>query len=185
MAQFYPRTHNMGIKRSVYEKIGGFGDLRHGQDIEFSNRIRKAGSKIKFIKNAIVYHRRRTRLKQFIKQVFNWGVARINLGKIDQKMLEPIHFMPAIGTIASFCLLIFALVKGIPFHKIFMFFSVPLVLLSILGALTIRDIRVIPILWIVIPAQIVGYGIGFIQAYVRRFIFSEGELIGFKKSYYK
>ena len=35
MAKFFPRTHNMGIKRSVYEKVGGFGDLRHGQDIEF------------------------------------------------------------------------------------------------------------------------------------------------------
>ena len=83
LAKFFPRTHNMGIRRSIYDQIGGFGGLRHGQDIEFSNRIRKSGARIKFLINAIVFHRRRTSINQFFKQVFNWGVARVNLGKID------------------------------------------------------------------------------------------------------
>ena len=61
----YPRTHNMGIKRSIYDKIGGFSNLRHGQDIEFSHRIRQSGALIKFLINAVVFHRRRTSLKQF------------------------------------------------------------------------------------------------------------------------
>ena len=69
MAKFFPRTHNMGIKRSVYDEVGGFGDLRHGQDIELSNRIRKSGARIKFLINAVVYHRRRTSLKQFFKDI--------------------------------------------------------------------------------------------------------------------
>ena len=101
LSKFFPRTHNMGIKRSVFEEIGGFGSLRHGQDIEYSNRIRKSGAKIQFIKDAIVYHRRRTTLKQFTKQVFNWGVARVNLGKIDSNMLELIHFLPSLACIFS------------------------------------------------------------------------------------
>ena len=46
IAKFYPRTHNMGIKRVVYQNVGGFGNLRHGQDIEFSNRIHKSGAKV-------------------------------------------------------------------------------------------------------------------------------------------
>ena len=29
LAKFFPRTHNMGIKRSIYDQIGGFGGLRH------------------------------------------------------------------------------------------------------------------------------------------------------------
>ena len=87
----------MALKRSLYEKIGGFGSLRHGQDIELSHRIHKSGARVKFMKDAIVYHRRRTTLKKFFRQVFNWGVARINLGKIDSAMLEPIHFIPSIA----------------------------------------------------------------------------------------
>ena len=35
LAKFYPRTHNMGLKRTIYDQIGGFSNLRHGQDIEF------------------------------------------------------------------------------------------------------------------------------------------------------
>ena len=106
IAKFYPRTHNMAIKKAIYDQIGGFGSLRHGQDIEFSNRIRNSGARIKFIKDAIVYHRRRSSLKQFYKQVFNWGVARINLYLIDKNMLEPIHFLPTLATLSSLIILI-------------------------------------------------------------------------------
>jgi hypothetical protein len=38
-------------------------------------------------------------LKSFSVRYFNWGVARINLYKIDKGMLEPVHFFPAIGDI--------------------------------------------------------------------------------------
>jgi hypothetical protein len=37
----------------------------------------------------------------------------------------------------------------------------------------------------VIPAQILGYGVGFFQAFIRRYIFNQAESIGFKKNYYK
>ena len=70
ITKFYPRTHNMGMTRAIYEKIGGFGSLRHGQDIELSNRIFKSGAQVVFLSEAIVYHRRRTSLKKFFKQVF-------------------------------------------------------------------------------------------------------------------
>ena len=62
---------------------------------------------------------------------------------------------------------------------------IPLVSLSFYGSITKKDIRVFPYLMIVIPAQIIGYGIGFFQAYVRRFLFNQEELVGFKKNYYK
>ena len=85
ISKFYPRTHNMGIKREIYENIGGFGELLHGQDIEYSHRIMQSGAKVIFLREALVYHRRRSTMMQFSKQTFNWGVARINLVKIDLK----------------------------------------------------------------------------------------------------
>ena len=53
----------MAVKKSLYQKIGGFGNLRHGQDIEFSNRMIRSGAYAEFLKDAIVYHRRRTSFK--------------------------------------------------------------------------------------------------------------------------
>ncbi|MFL3007242.1 MAG: glycosyltransferase [Candidatus Neomarinimicrobiota bacterium] len=185
LAKFFPRTHNMGIKRSIYNQIGGFGGLRHGQDIEFSNRIRKSGARIKFLINAIVFHRRRTSINQFFKQVFNWGVARVNLGKIDIAMLETVHFIPSIAT--GMALLSFVICKVLKFSlsKYLLVMMTPLTILSLYGSITKKDIRIFPYLIIVIPAQIIGYGTGFFQAYIRRFIFNQEELVGFKKNYYK
>ena len=185
MAKFFPRTHNMGLKRSVYEKVGGFGDLRHGQDIELSNRIRKSGARIKFLINAVVYHRRRTSIKQFFKQVFNWGVARINLGKIDPAMLEPIHFLPSLATLFGFSIVGTAIYLDFPLDQLFLLVFIPLGLLSLFGAVKKNDLRIFPYLLVVIPSQIIGYGIGFIQAFIRRFVFQQDEMVGFKKNYYK
>ncbi len=185
MAKFFPRTHNMGIKRSIYEKVGGFGDLRHGQDIELSNRIRKSGARIKFLINAVVYHRRRTSIKQFFKQVFNWGVARINLGKIDPAMLEPIHFLPSLATLFGFSIVGTAIYLDFPLDQLFLLIFIPLGLLSLFGAVKKNDLRIFPYLLVVIPSQIIGYGIGFIQAFIRRFVFQQDEMVGFKKNYYK
>ncbi len=185
MAKFFPRTHNMGIKRHVYETVGGFGGLRHGQDIEFSNRIRKSGARVKFLINAVVYHRRRTSLKQFFKQVFNWGVARVNLGKIDSSMLEPIHFLPALATLAGIGVVGSAIYFQFPLDQLFFLFIIPLGLLALFGTFKKKDLKVFPYLFLVIPAQIIGYGLGFTQAFIRRFIFLQEEMVGFKKNYYK
>ncbi len=184
MATFSPRTHNMAIKRDIYEKVGGFGSLRHGQDIEFSNRIRKSGARIKFLINAVVYHRRRTSIKQFFKQVFNWGVARINLGKIDQSMLELIHFLPSLATLVGFSIVGTAIYLDFPLDQLFLLLFIPLGLLSLFGATKKNDLRIFPYLLVVIPAQIIGYGLGFILNFIKRYILNQGSWTGFKKRYY-
>lgn len=93
--KFYPRSFNMGISRQVWETVGGMGSLRHGQDMEYSARIYENGFKVGLIPDAYVFHKRRTSIKRFYKQIFNWGVARINLGRMYKSMLKPIHLIPA------------------------------------------------------------------------------------------
>ena len=185
IAKFYPRTHNMAMKRSLYETLGGFGSLRHGQDIEYSNRIRKTGAKIKFIKDAVVYHRRRTSIKQFYKQVFNWGVARINLSLIDQNMLETIHYLPSFALLSGIFLFFFLIFLGMSGINLFLIYFSPLIFISIFGCIQKKEIRILPFLLVVIPIQIIGYGLGFIKAYIFRIIFNKSEFTGFVKDYYK
>lgn len=184
LAKFYPRSHNMGMTRALYEKVGGFGELRHGQDIELSHRIIRSGATISQIPDAVVYHRRRTSLRQFFRQVFNWGVARVNLGKIDKGMLEPLHFVPAVITLLSSLVLLGFLVNPEEF-SVFVELGLGLLLaLSVLGALRQQDIGVALYLPVVICAQVFGYGFGFVIAFFKRFIFAEDEWVGFRKKYY-
>ena len=81
MDKFYPRSFNMGVKRDVYAALGGFSKMRFGEDIDFSIRIFKGGYRCRLFPDAWVYHKRRTDLKKFFKQVHNSGIARINLYK--------------------------------------------------------------------------------------------------------
>jgi len=188
LAKFYPRSFNMGLSRTLWEEIGGFGWLRHGQDIEFSHRIIKSGAKVVFVSDAPVYHKRRTNLRRFYKQVFNWGVARINLYKIDSGMLEPLHAAPAVVTLLV-TVVVFLAIFFNPFYYLMMagFTVAALVgIFSMIDAyIMYKSIRPSLLLPFVMPAQIFGYGLGFIYNLIRRVILNKDEKIGFRKSYYK
>ena len=188
LGKYYPRSFNMGLSRKVYETIGGFGSLRHGQDIEFSHRILESGAKTILISDAVVFHKRRTSLKKFFRQVFNWGVARINLYKIDEKMLELVHALPAIAT-AGLILLILASLLLSPVWTIAKWlFLAGLAVLAFSGihaGLQYRSAAVALLTPLVMPIQVIGYGLGFISAYIRRIILGGDEFTGFRKRYYQ
>ena len=76
-----PVVFNMGVRRAVYEALGGFSKMRFGEDIDFSIRIFQGGYACRLFPEAWVWHKRRTDLKKFFKQVHNSGIARINLYK--------------------------------------------------------------------------------------------------------
>ncbi len=184
LGKFYPRSFNMGLRRSVYEKIGGFGSLRHGQDIEYSNRIIRNGARVVRIEQAVVFHKRRTSVKKFFRQVFNWGVARINLYKLDPAMLEAVHAFPAVALWLSVFLLLLALF--LPPARILIFIG----LLTLIGmathaAIIHRNICTGLYVLLIVPIQIYGYGMGFSWAFFRRVILRQGTFTGFTRKYYQ
>lgn len=185
ISKYYPRSFNMGVRADIVEKIGGMSKLRHGQDIEFSHRIISTGEPVIKIEKAIVYHKRRIGIKRFFKQVFNWGVARINLSLIDNKMLEPVHFFPALGTILSALILIFTLILPSIFLPVMIMGIIILLMMAVHGVVKYKDFRVFPYIPVIVPTQIIGYGTGFIYAFIKRKIFKKDEMVGFSKNYYK
>ncbi|QSE95909.1 glycosyltransferase [Fulvivirga lutea] len=96
---FHPRSFNMGISRKVFEKVGGYKITRMGEDLEFSMRIIKAGFKTALIPDAYVYHKRRTSLPQFYKQLHFFGRARINVGRFYEEEVKLFHWFPALFTL--------------------------------------------------------------------------------------
>ena len=67
MEKFVPRSFNMGYSRKVWEKIGGFREM-FSEDIDMSTRVRQAGFSIQLIREAYVYHKRRTSLPKLCRQ---------------------------------------------------------------------------------------------------------------------
>lgn len=123
---FHPRSFNMGISREVFEKTGGYRITRMGEDVEFSIRIVEHGFTTGLIPDAYVYHKRRTNLRHFFKQLHFFGRARINISRFYPSEIKFVHTLPALFTLATLVLLTlpawnFALFKLllIPFLALF------------------------------------------------------------------
>ena len=106
--KFYPRSFNMGIRRSLYRQLGGFSSMRFGEDIDLSLRIYGSGANCRLFPEAWVWHKRRTDFKKFFKQVHNSGIARINLMKRHPGSLKFVHLLPMFFTLGTFACLLFA-----------------------------------------------------------------------------
>lgn len=196
--KFYPRSFNMGMKREVYQALGGFSKMRFGEDIDLSIRIFKGGYKCRLFPEAWVWHKRRTDLDKFFKQVFNSGIARINLYKKYPESLKLVHLLPMVFTLGVVSLIVFALILqftvkgGIPVgHAILPWYALPLIpiLLYILMLFIDSTIKnksaVIGFLSVEAAfVQLFGYGIGFIKAWWQRCVCKKGEFSAFEKNFY-
>ena len=181
MDKFYPRSFNMGIRRDVYHSLGGFSRMRFGEDIDFSIRIFKGGYRCRLFPDAWVYHKRRTDLKKFFKQVHNSGIARINLYKKYPESLKPVHLLPAAFTLGTAVLLSGALFC--PYSLL------PIVLYALLvctdSAIQNRSLRIGIYSIAASFIQLIGYGTGFLRAWWNRCIRGKEEFEAFKKNFYK
>lgn len=181
MDKFYPRSFNMGVKRDVYMALGGFSKMRFGEDIDFSIRIFKGGYRCRLFPDAWVYHKRRTDLKKFFKQVHNSGIARINLYKKYPESLKLVHLLPAAFT---FFVTLFLLSAPICLCSL-----VPLLLYALLvcvdSAIQNRSLTIGVYSIAAAYIQLIGYGTGFWRAWWKRCVLGRDEFEAFKKNFYK
>ena len=190
MDKFYPRSFNMGVKASLYKELGGFSDMRFGEDIDFSIRIFNSGAECRLFPGAWVYHKRRTDFRKFFRQVFNSGIARINLYKKYPESLKLVHLLPAVFTVGvGLLFLLFVVGLLILNLAICVLALIPVLVYSLLlficSSLKNRQIIVgllsIPAAFI----QLLGYGAGFIGAWWHRCILGRSEYTAFNKNFYK
>ncbi|GHM99002.1 glycosyl transferase [Cytophagales bacterium WSM2-2] len=102
---FQPRSFNMGISRKAFEKTGGFQFDRFAEDIELSIRMKKMGLRVGLIPEAYVYHQRRATLKDFFKQVSNFGKGRVLVGRSHPGEVKLTHWVPAAFLIGLFSII--------------------------------------------------------------------------------
>ena len=179
--KFYPRSFNMGVRTAVYRELGGFSDMRFGEDIDFSTRIFRGGYSCRLLPEAWVWHKRRTDLRKFFKQVHNSGIARIHLTKRHPGTLKLVHLLPAVFTLG--CLLCLLVAPFWPWSLL------PLLLFSLIVLVdaSVRERSVGVGLRAVAASfvQLTGYGSGFLRAWWTRCVLGRGEFEAFRKNFYK
>lgn len=194
--KFYPRSFNMGVKRDIYKRLGGFSKMRFGEDIDFSIRIFKAGYKCRLFPEAWVWHKRRTDFRKFWRQVFNSGIARINLYKRYPESLKLVHLLPAVFTLGVSLLVLCIIINvvcaftmtgiGLTVAKICL---IPLVLYSFLifidSTIQNKSAKIGALSVVAAFIQLLGYGCGFLRAWWRRCVKGQGEFAAYQKNFYK
>jgi glycosyltransferase involved in cell wall biosynthesis len=182
MEKFHPRSFNMGLSKKVYDATGGFSKMRFGEDVDLSIRILEQGYRTQLIREAYVYHKRRSNLKQFFKQVYNSGIARINLQKRHPGTLKPVHLAPAVFTLGILILLLLTLLVSA-------WFILPillhLILLFLAASIKNRSMTIGVLAVATSYTQMVGYGAGFLSGFWRRTILGRNEYSAFRKNFYK
>ena len=161
MDKFYPRSFNMGIRKDVFETLGGFAPMRYGEDIDLSTRIFKGGYSCRLFPDAFVYHKRRVSFGAFFRQVKHSGNARIELKRKYPDTFKLVHLLPA--AFVTGCLLLVALAVFTSWLWILpiVFYAVIIFIDSLIKN---KSAKVAFLSVIASFCQLFGYGIGFLES---------------------
>ena len=160
--KFYPRSYNMGVRKDVYQALGGFSKMRYGEDIDFSYRIVEGGYKTALIPEAFVYHKRRTDLRAFFRQVEHSGAARIALEERHPGTMKLVHTLPAIFTVCVAGCLLRAPLGLIPL-------ALYALLVCVDSTIKNRSLKVGILSIATSYTQLIGYGVGFFKAWIGKY----------------
>ena len=181
MDKFYPRSFNMGVRAEVYKALGGFSAMRFGEDIDFSIRIFKGGYRCRLFPEAWVWHKRRTDLKKFFKQVHNSGIARIDLYKKYPESLKVVHLLPAVFTVGVVLVLLAAFIC--PWSLLLLALFAIIIFMD--ASICNKSVKIGGLSVIAAFIQLTGYGSGFLRAWWRRCVCGGKSFSAFEKTFYK
>ena len=170
LERFTPRTFNMGFRREVWNKVGGFREM-FSEDIDMSTRIRNAGFAITLLRPAYVYHKRRVDLRKFFRQVHVFGMSRITLHLLYPGSLKAVHTLPAVAVVAGVACVLLGLFAS-PWWLL-----PPALYLAAIFLTALAATRSLTIALKAVPAsvvQIVGYGTGFLRAWIWKIVLGHG-----------
>ncbi len=160
--KFQPRSFNMGIRKAVYEQVGGFSTIHPGEDPDLSYRIMKAGFKVGLIPDAPVFHKRRIDFKKFIKQVYKFGLTRTILIKWYPDSFKLVYFLPGLFLVGTLMLLILS-------FTVSLYFLTPIGLLIMLiftdALIKTKRIKIAFLSILASFIQLTAYGFGFLKGW--------------------
>ncbi len=168
VGNFHPRSFNMGFTSRLYRKIGGYKIPFMGEDLEFSTRILKEGFKTALIPDAFVYHKRRTSIWKFFKQLRYFGRARINLTRFHPDQLKLVHLFPSaflIGLVFTIMMLILVHPIGSIMLGGYLFYLFLVLLEATISSRSILIGILTPIFAVI---QLTAYGWGLLYEWIRK-----------------
>lgn len=169
--KFQPRSFNMGISKKAFEKTGGFGNLRFGEDPDLSINLWDNGLETQLIKEAFVYHKRRTSLRKFSKQVYQFGVARPILNQRHPKYKNITFWLPTIFGLGFMLALVCIALYFFGYNKILLLipafgYMVYFILIFIFSVIENQKLKIGFLSIGTTIIQFISYGFGFLKSWI-------------------
>ncbi|MEO9849938.1 MAG: glycosyltransferase [Reichenbachiella sp.] len=178
--KYQPRSFNMGLKREVYEAVGGFSDIHPGEDPDLSFRIIKAGYKVSLIREAVVFHKRRIDFGKFMKQVYKFGVVRVILNRWYPDTRKLVYFLPTFFLVGVLGLVLWSV-------KISVYGLVPLLVYTALIFIDALRNNSLSVALLAVPAsliQLLAYGFGFLKSQFQLNLLGKAERMAFPSFFF-
>lgn len=169
VTKFQPRSFNMGVKKSVFEKVGGFGNMRIGEDPDLSMTLWENGFTTAFFSDISVYHKRRIDFGKFSKQVYQFGCARPILNQRHPNYVKISFAFPSLFLI-GFAV---GVLEYFLFHRGFVLslFGVYTLLVFFHALFKTKDFSIPAIATVATYIQMFSYGFGFLKSWILLNIF--------------
>ncbi|OIQ36925.1 MAG: glycosyl transferase family 2 [Bacteroidetes bacterium MedPE-SWsnd-G1] len=161
VGKFQPRSFNMGLSRKAFEITKGYSEMTYGEDIDLSFRLWNNGFETQLIEDAFVYHKRRSTIKEFYKQTFNFGTARPILNKKYPGTSKITYWFPSLFIVGVDIAILFAIFVHVDFvipvccYFFFIFLD---------SFIHNKRIKVAAYSVITTYTQFLGYGLGFLKS---------------------
>lgn len=174
------RSHGSNIifRKEILSKVMPISEeIIEGEDVEMNCRITDLGYKLLYVPDVVVYHRRRSTPKRWLKQMYTYGIGRFLVRKRERTKKGMIHSIIGVGMPIIIIMLIVMLliIPGfiIPLLITFIIFSMGLFFIALLDSSNLWVALWFPI---VAYLSIIGWSSGFLRAALL------GRIIPFKRS---
>lgn len=182
VAQFQPRSFNMGLSKKAFEASNGFGNIHPGEDPDLSSRLWNLGFKTKLIKEAFVYHKRRISWDKFQIQVNKFGKARPILNAWYPQYAKITFWFPTLFLIGFFIAVLLTLI-AIPYLLVGFVFYFLLLFCTSLWLNKSFKIAIYSVYAAFI--QFYGYGSGFLLSQYKIALLKQKPQIAFPELFFK
>lgn len=182
VTKFQPRSFNMGVNKETFLKVGGFSEMRIGEDPDLSMTLWENGFTTSFYHNIGVYHKRRTDFGKFSKQVYQFGCARPILNQRHPKYVKPTFWFPSLFLLGYLVGIIHYFVWG---NGLLLFLYGFYTFLVFCHALILtKNISIASMAVISTYIQMFSYGYGFLKSWFKLNILKQTPREAFPKHFH-
>lgn len=183
IGKFQPRSFNMGLSRKAFEASNGFGNIHPGEDPDLSIRLWNLGFETRLFSDAYVYHKRRIDWRKFSTQVNKFGKARPILNSWYPKYNKLTFFFPSAFIIGLVVALFLSLIYN---HDLFLqFYFLYFLALFLVSTYQNKSLKIGMLSIKAVWKQFFGYGIGFIESYIKIIILKQKPQVAFPELFFK